>query len=343
MPARLMALATVSATLGYMASVPTAQYAEGANCQVIATTTGAVKAGVYGSGSHISAQVTVDRVCSNPDAPAPVSGGGGGGAAVCHTSPRGSLAQVQRVWAAVNAARAPHPKRPRFTDDEIRSPASLGRSVERSWFRIHGDSIEVLYLVSCPGQPLTEHWVTVTPDGRGSLVPQVRAIDLVPALHAEVVRRLPTPLPRIGPADENPDGWTYVQHRTFFWIDQQPGQWEAVSGSTSAGGITVTVQAVPERLVVNPGDGSPVLVCEGPQPAVTAAAYRTDVEGCAHRYRHSSATAPNGATFPVVASIVWHASWTASTGEGGDLGYISTTSDVRQLPVAEIQAVLTDG
>ena len=42
----------------------------------------------------------------------------------------------------------------------------------------------------------------------------------------------------------------------------------------------------------------------------------------------------------MVASIVWHATWSASTGEGGDLGYLSTTSDVRDLAVAEIQALI---
>ena len=27
----------------------------------------------------------------------------------------------------------------------------------------------------------------------------------------------------VGPADEDPDGWTYVQNRTFFWVDQGAG------------------------------------------------------------------------------------------------------------------------
>ena len=100
------------------------------------------------------------------------------------------------------------------------------------------------------------------PDTSGNLTPQVNARDLLTAIHAEVVRNLPTPVLRIGPADEDPNGWSYVQHRTFFWVDQGAGQWETVSGSTSAGGVSVTVQAVPERLVVNPGDGSDAIVCD---------------------------------------------------------------------------------
>ena len=105
-------------------------------------------------------------------------------------------------------------------------------------------------------------------------------------------------------------------------------------------GIAVTVQAAPVRLVIDPGDGSEPVVCDGAPTAVTKAAYHPDIEGCSYIYRHSSATAPNGETFPVVASIVWHATWSASTGEGGDLGYLSTTSDVRDLAVAEIQALI---
>jgi hypothetical protein len=100
------------------------------------------------------------------------------------------------------------------------------------------------------------------------------------------------------------------------------------------------VRATPVRLVVDPGDGSEEVVCEGAPPPVTKATYHPDIEGCSYIYRHSSATAANGETFPVVASIVWHATWSASTGEGGDLGFLSTTSDVRDLAVAEVQALI---
>ena len=214
--------------------------------------------------------------------------------------------------------------------------------MESSWYRVRGPDVQVKYMLRCPGALADERWITVTPDSGGNLVPQVRAVDLLSAVHAQVVRQLPTPVPRIGPADENPNGWTYVQHRTFFWVDLGAGQWAPVTGTTSAGGISVTVQAVPERLVVNPGDGSEAIVCIGAPVPVTRETYRPDIDGCAHRYLDSSAMAPNGATYPVVASIVWHATWSASTGEGGDLGYLSTTSEVRQLAVAEVQSVIVN-
>ena len=48
-------------------------------------------------------------------------------------------------------------------------------------------------------------------------------------------------------------------------------------------------------------------------------------------------------TYPVTVAIVWHATWQSSNGESGDLGILTTTSVTRDLPVAEIQAVVTQG
>jgi hypothetical protein len=50
--------------------------------------------------------------------------------------------------------------------------------------------------------------------------------------------------------------------------------------------------------------------------------------------------APNGESFPVTVTIMWHATWSASNGQSGDLGYLSTTSATRDLQVAEVQAVI---
>jgi hypothetical protein len=183
-------------------------------------------------------------------------------------------------------------------------------------------------------------WAALTAGPGGAIVVQLTAADLLPGVHAEVVRHLPTPLPRIGPADENPNGWTYVNNRTFFWVDQASGQWAAVSGTVEAAGISVTVVAAPVNLVVDPGDGHPKITCPGPGTVVTKATYHPDIQGCAYAYQDSSAMAPNGESYPVTTSIVWHVTWSASTGEGGDLGYVSTTSDVRDLQVAEVQAVI---
>ena len=78
----------------------------------------------------------------------------------------------------------------------------------------------------------------------------------------------------------------------------------------------------------------------GAPTAVTKAAYFPAIEGCAYTLPQLVGHGANGESFPVTATIVWHASWSASTGEGGDLGYVSTTSPVRDLQVAEIQSVI---
>ena len=239
-----------------------------------------------GSPPLSKATLDVTTICGDPGAPARAVGGGDGGPSPCTTQPFGPLAEVQAVWAAVNAQQAPDPSDPNYVED-VYNPAGDPRDdvvVESSWYRVRGPDIQVKYMVRCPGALAVERWVTVTPDAGGNLVPQVRAVDLLSAVHAQVVRQLPTPVPRIGPADENPNGWTYVQHRTFFWVDVGAGQWAPVTGTTSAGGISVTVQAVPERLVINPGDGSDAIVCVGAPVPVTRETYRPDIDGCAHRY-----------------------------------------------------------
>ncbi|MET0579082.1 MAG: hypothetical protein ABW122_10520 [Ilumatobacteraceae bacterium] len=297
----------------------------------------------YGKES-IVAQVTIERVCfdANPDVPASALGGGTGGEITCETRPFGPLAEVEAVWAAVNADQAPVVADPTYEEDVLipLDPSVTPTVVTRSWFRVEGQTAQVKYMITCPGELSYERWLTVTPDAVGTATPQIRATDLLPALQAQVIRQLPTPVPRIGPADEDDDGWTYVNNRTFFWIDQIPGQWDTVSGSTGVGGVSVTVQAVPTRLVVDPGDGAAPVVCDGVPTAVTKAAYFPAIQGCDYTYRNSSAMAPNGESYPVTATIVWHASWSASTGEGGDLGYVSTTSPVRDLQVAEIQSII---
>jgi hypothetical protein len=73
---------------------------------------------------------------------------------------------------------------------------------------------------------------------------------------------------------------------------------------------------------------------------IYAADYVEGMDGCSYQYHDSSAMAEIGETFPVSGTIVWHVTWSASTRERGDLGYVSTTSDTRQLAVAEVQAVV---
>ena len=276
---------------------------------------------------------------------APAGGGGSGQGFSCSASSVGSDADVAAVAAAVNAGSTPAPANPNVVTDIVQGPQS-GDVVQRAWFRNIGGVPHLQYRFTCSGPgagPAYDDWVAVLAQG-GTFVPQPQPEDLLPELYERVVQQLPTPVPRIAPADWMPERWTYVHLPTFFWVDQSQGQWAPVEASASVPGLTVTARAVPERLVVHPGDGSGDITCEGAPPAFVQG--RDDPEsfaGCEHAYRDSSAMAASGDAFPVTVDVIWHATWSASNGESGDLGTVSTTSETRLLPVAEIQALVTDG
>jgi hypothetical protein len=266
-------------------------------------------------------------------------GGGSGGRSRCTSTPYGPLSEVRNIWESVNKREEPDLEEPTAGSDPV---TSFG-SVIGSWYRVTPSSIQVLYRINCvnPTEVDTE-WRTVTPIASGGLAPRVTPGDLIPLAWARAQRQLPTPVPRIAPADLAPDGFAFVQAKTFFWVDQAAGQWESVSATASLAGLSLTVTVVPELLVVTTGDGA-TLQCPGAPPPFPEGGDPDTFVGCGHVYEHSSATAPNGKTFPVTVAIVWHATWQASNGESGALGSLTTTSAVRELPVAEIQAVVVDG
>jgi hypothetical protein len=285
---------------------------------------------------------------STREHPVRTEGHGDGSASDCDWVPIGPLDQVVAAQAAVNANQMPNVADPAVDGALADVPGVIEMTGGRTtWYRVTGTTAQVQAKQLCNGVLTDLDWFDLVPDGAGGLALQVSAADLVPGAFAQVVRRLPTPQLRVGPADENPDGFAYVNNPTFFWLDQVAGQWAVVSGTASAGSVSVTVQAAPVQLVVDPGDGNEPVRCERFRPVL-----RRDVgpstelskiaDGCSYRYRDSSSMASNGETWPVTGSIVWHATWTASTGEGGDLGYVTTTSAVRDLPVAEVQAVIVD-
>ena len=273
--------------------------------------------------------------------PTATSGHGDGAQSPCSASPVGPVAEIQSAVAAAAAEQVPTVSDPTFTEDVISPQGPLTRLVSSTWYRWDGQLGEIKVSVTCPGRAPFNVWSALGAGPDGTPVPQITAADLLPGVHAEVIRHLPTPIPRIGPADEDPHGYTYVNNRTFFWIDQAQGQWAPVVATVSAAGITVSARAEPATMVVDPGDGNPKVTCAGAGVAVTAATWRPDIPGgCPYVYPNSSAMAPNGQTYPVTVSIAWHVSWSATTGEGGDLGYVSTTSEPRDLPVAEVQAII---
>ncbi len=158
--------------------------------------------------------------------------------------------------------------------------------------------------------------------------------DLARELYGEMILTVPTPTIRVAPAETNDDGWVFVQHPSFFWIDE----WQAISSTLTVGSISTTLTFSPERLDIDPGDGEQVSCAAA--PAFPAGSDPTTFNGCEHIYRHSSSVAPNGESYPVEATMVWTATWTSNIGVGGNLGELSTTG-TRDLQVAERQAIIT--
>ncbi len=104
--------------------------------------------------------------------------------------------------------------------------------------------------------------------------------------------------------------------------------WTTDDESASLGGVTSTVTATPVAVSWDPGDGSDVIVCSGPGDAWVAGEDPT----CGHTYTDSG-------TFTLTAMIEWDVAWQATTGVGGPLAPLTTTS-TWPVTVRQAQAVL---
>ncbi|MEJ7563028.1 MAG: hypothetical protein WKF45_10965, partial [Ilumatobacteraceae bacterium] len=153
--------------------------------------------------------------------------------------------------------------------------------------------------------------------------------DLARELYGEMILTVPTPTIRVAPAETNDNGWVYVQHPSFFWIDE----WQAISSTLTVGSISTTLTFTPSRLDIDPGDGEQVSCAAAPE--FPAGSDPTTFNGCEHIYRHSSSVAPNGVAYSVEATMVWTATWTSSIGVGGNLGELSTTGTTSRSPSAK--------
>lgn len=145
------------------------------------------------------------------------------------------------------------------------------------------------------------------------------------------------PLPRPG-LNMNPssDKGAVTNIESWLWID--PNQWQPVSASASAGNVSVTTTATPDRVVYDMGNGDRV-ACSGPgtpyDPNRPAADQSTD---CSYTYRRSSAGQPAG-RYTVTATVFYRVGWTATgIAAGGALAPVIQTTSVA-IRVAEIQAL----
>jgi len=101
------------------------------------------------------------------------------------------------------------------------------------------------------------------------------------------------------------------------WLWLKSGSWVPKSSTVSAGGITITATAAPQRVVWSMGDGATV-TCAGPGtpfPGHPGGDGVAPSPTCGHTFRRTTAAEPGGA-FHVTATIVWRVDWTGF-GPGG--------------------------
>ena len=154
---------------------------------------------------------------------------------------------------------------------------------------------------------------------------------LVLARRAQDRVAVPEPAVHLNPAaDRN----QVVNLPTLLWIDAS--QWQPVTASASAGGVTATVAARPVGVEWDMGNGD-TLTCPGPGTPYQDGTPTTEA-ACQYTYRRSSASVPGGA-FTVTATTVWEVAWDADGAAGG--GSLGTSRRSTSFPVrvAEIQAV----
>lgn len=158
------------------------------------------------------------------------------------------------------------------------------------------------------------------------------------ALAVQALNRTPLPAPTVTMSPNGNDIPLLVNLPTFLWID--PAQWRPVTASASAGPVTSTVTAAPERVVWNMGNGDTV-TCNGPgAPYVPSLPDDAQPSNCSYTYRASSARSPDK-TFTVTATVEWRVTWTAvGAPGGGDLG-LSRRSSTTTVRVAELQVLNT--
>lgn len=115
--------------------------------------------------------------------------------------------------------------------------------------------------------------------------------------------------------------------------------WDPLEASASAGGLTATVEAVPVRAVWTL-DGD-TLVCADAGSVWTPTA-APGSSTCSYTFGRSSGARPSG-EFEVSVSVVWRLRWSATDGQVGDLGEITSPVSGFGLRVEESQALIAPG
>jgi hypothetical protein len=169
-----------------------------------------------------------------------------------------------------------------------------------------GDLVHAELLIYDPADPF------------GALDDSEEALELALA-------QLRLPEPAIGLAP--PAGDHLVGLPSWFWTDTP---WVPLDVSAQLGTVTSTVTATPVRMSVDPGDGGPVVTCDG--PGTPWAPGREGPPPCGHTFQQ-------GGVYTITVTITWQVRWTSTTGQGGPLPDQTTVAAVTAI-ADEAQAVL---
>jgi len=125
------------------------------------------------------------------------------------------------------------------------------------------------------------------------------------------------------------------------WLQVAPSSWAPKSETVSAGGVSLTMNAVPVSAVWSMGDGTTV-TCRGPgtpYPAVKPKDPMAASADCGHAYTAPSESLPQG-SYPVSVTTHWKVTWSTTTGLSGNEPDLTAVASTR-LRVAEVQALVT--
>ncbi|MGB8380675.1 MAG: hypothetical protein WCG47_05390 [Dermatophilaceae bacterium] len=172
--------------------------------------------------------------------------------------------------------------------------------------------------------------------------PPPSAFSLALSAWGELV--MPTPVPSRYPSGtlkESGHPYTIVNANTWFWTD--PGTWQPVSKTVTAGAVWGRATASPVSLSFTPGDGSRTVSCPGPG-SPWKANERTwlapvNPQGCSYRYSKSSLGVGGDDQVTATYTITWNVTWTGSDGTSGAFNNMQTSTPSR-FAVAEVQTVV---
>ncbi|MBV9661047.1 MAG: hypothetical protein JO337_07815 [Acidimicrobiales bacterium] len=172
--------------------------------------------------------------------------------------------------------------------------------------------------------PMPPFWVT----GAQPAAVTVQVDPVVVAQKAAQELGFGSPTIEMAPPDGSPQ---LVGVAAWLWID--PGEWQTLTASASAGPVTSTATASPSKVVWDMGDGASV-TCDGPGTPYSASDPNATT--------NCSYTWPDPGSFTVTATITWTVTWTATGAPGGgNLGVHAGPPAQMPVTVTESQAINT--